>query len=70
MARHRRLVVGPPVELLEFRPDDWLPEVSPYWAWLMARFECAKAHPNDFGLGGDVLDTLRARAAYRRGLYP
>jgi hypothetical protein len=33
MAVHRRpLVDGPPLELLEFRPDDWLPDVSPYWA--------------------------------------
>jgi hypothetical protein len=71
MATHRRpRVGGPPVELLEFRPDDWLPDVSPYWAWLMARFEWAKAHPNDFRLGGDELDMLRQRAAYRRGLYP
>jgi hypothetical protein len=59
---------GPPAELLEFRPDDWLPAVSPYWAWLMARFEWCRDHPNDFSLGGDVLDMLRARAAYKRGL--
>jgi len=68
MAVHRRpLVDGPPLELLEFRPDDWLPDVSPYWAWLMARFEWATAHPDDFRLGGDVLDMLRERVAYRRG---
>jgi hypothetical protein len=70
VARHRRLVVGPPAELVVFRPDDWLPDVSPYWPWLMARFEWARDHPDDFSLGGDVLDMLRARAAYKRGLYP
>jgi hypothetical protein len=70
MAVHRRpLVDGRSLELLEFRPDDWLPDVSPYWAWLMARFEWAKTHPdNYFRLGGDVLDMLRERVAYRRGL--
>jgi hypothetical protein len=70
VARHRRLVVGPPAELLVFRPDDWLPaigDVSPYWAWLMARFEWCRDHPDDFSLGGDVLDMLRARRDYRRG---
>ena len=37
MARHRRTsAYEPPLEL-EFRPDDWLPDVSPYWTWLMAR---------------------------------
>jgi hypothetical protein len=54
MAVHRRpLVDGPPLELVEFRPDDWLPavgDVSPYEAWLKARFEWAKAHPDDFRL--------------------
>jgi hypothetical protein len=74
VARHRRpLVDGPPLELLEFRPDDWLPAdagVSPYEAWLKARFEWARTHPDDFRLGGDVLDMLRERVAYRRGLYP
>ena len=43
MAVHRRpLVDGPPLELVVFRPDDWLPaigDVSPYEAWLKARFE-------------------------------
>lgn len=34
----------------------------------MARFEWAKAHPNDYSLGGDALDMLRERAAWRRGL--
>jgi hypothetical protein len=67
VARHRRpLVVGPPPELLTFRPDDWISHSSPYWAWLMARSEWAKAHPDDFSLG-DVLDLLRERVAYRRG---
>jgi hypothetical protein len=74
MAVHRRpLVDGPPLELVEFRPDDWLPavgHVSPYEAWLKARFEWARDHPDDFSLGGDVLDILRERAAYRRGLLP
>jgi hypothetical protein len=74
MAVHRRrLVEGPPLELVEFRPDDWLPaigDVSPFEAWLKARFEWARAHPDDFSLGGDVLDMLRERAAYRRGLLP
>jgi hypothetical protein len=72
MAVHRRpLVDGPPLELVEFRPDDWLPavgDVSPYEAWLKARFEWARDHPDDFSLGGDVLDILRERVAYRRGL--
>jgi hypothetical protein len=65
--------VGPPLELVEFRPDDWLPavgDVSPYEAWLKARFEWARDHPDDFSLGGDVLDMLRERVAYRRGLLP
>ena len=74
MAVHRRPVVdGPPLELVEFRPDDWLPavgDVSPYEAWLKARFEWARDHPDDFSLGGDVLDMLRERVAYRRGLLP
>jgi hypothetical protein len=71
MARHRRTrAYEPPLELLEFRPDDWLPDAWPYWAWLMARFEWACAHPNDFSLGGDVLDILRERVSYRRGLLP
>ena len=72
MAVHRRpLVDGPPLELVEFRPDDWLPavgDVSPYEAWLKARFEWARDHPDDFSLGGDALDMLRERVAYRRGL--
>jgi hypothetical protein len=74
MAVHRRpLVDGPPLELVEFRPDDWLPavgDVSPYEAWLKARFEWARDHPDDFSLAGDVLDMLRERVAYRRGLLP
>ena len=72
MAVHRRpLVDGPPLELVEFRPDDWLPavgDVSPYEAWLKARFEWSRDHPDDFSLGGDVLDILRERVAYRRRL--
>jgi hypothetical protein len=72
MARHRRpRVEGPPLELVVFRPDDWLPaigDVSPYEAWLKARFEWARDHPDDFSLGGDVLDILRERVAYRRRL--
>ena len=74
MAVHRRpLLDGPPLELVEFRPDDWLPavgDVSPYEAWLKARFEWARDHPDDFSLGGDVLDMLRERVAFRRGLLP
>jgi hypothetical protein len=73
MAVHRRpLVDGPPVELLEFRGDDWISDdgAPPLERWHKARFEWAKAHPNDFRLGGDELDMLRQRAAYRRGLYP
>jgi hypothetical protein len=70
VATHRRPPVdGTPPELLEFRPDDWLPaigDVSPYWAWLMARFEWAKQHPGS--PVGSVLDVLRERRAYRRGL--
>ena len=74
MAVHRRpLVDGPPLELVVFRPDDWLPaigDVSPYEAWLKARFEWARDHRDDFSLGGDVLDMLRERVAFRRGLLP
>jgi hypothetical protein len=74
MAVHRRpLVDGPPLELVVFRPDDWLPaigDVSPYEAWLKARFEWARDHPDDFRLGGDVLDLLRERAAYRWRMLP
>lgn len=70
MATRRRTVVSAPVELQVFRLDDWMSHVSPYWAWLLARFEWAKAHPDDFSLGGDVLDMLRERVAYKRGLYP
>ena len=73
MAVHRRpLVEGPPFELLVFRGDDWVSGdgVPPLGRWHYARFEWAKAHPDDFSLGGDVLDLLRERAAYRRGLLP
>ena len=74
MAMHRRpLVDGLPLELVVFRPDDWLRgvgDVSPYEAWLKARFEWARDHPDDFSFGGDVLDMLRERVAYRRGLLP
>ena len=71
--RRRPLVDGLPLELVVFRPDDWLPavgDVSSYEAWLKARFEWARDHPDDFSLGGDVLDMLRERVAYRRGLLP
>jgi hypothetical protein len=70
VATHRRpLVDRTPPELLEFRGDDWIgDDVSPYWAWLMARFVWAKAHPGS--PVGSVLDVLRERRAYRRGLYP
>ena len=73
MAVHRRPpVVGPPPELLCFRGDDWISDdgVPPLERWHKARFELAKAHPDDVRLGGDVLDLLRERAAYRRGLLP
>jgi hypothetical protein len=72
MARHRQpLVEGPPPELLTFRGDDWIGgDGDLVEAWLRARYEWAKAHPEDFSLGGDVLDMLRERAAYRRGWYP
>ena len=73
MARRRRPPVeGPPAELLVFRGDDWISDdsVPPLERWHKARFEWAKAHPDDFRLGGDVLDLLRERAAYRRGLLP
>jgi hypothetical protein len=73
MAVHRRPPAdGPPIELLVFRGDDWIGDdgVPPLERWHYARFEWAKAHPDDFRLGGDVLDMLRQRAAYRRGLYP
>jgi hypothetical protein len=36
----------------------------------MARFKWARDHPNDFSLGGDVLDMLRERVSYRRRLLP
>lgn len=67
MAVRRRVVESAPLSLLTFRPDDWVSHSSPYWAWLMARFEWARDHPEDFSLGGDVLDMLRARRDYRRG---
>ena len=70
MAVHRRpLVEGPPPELLG---DDWIScdGVPPLEMWHKARFEWARTHPDDFSLGGDVLDMLRERAAYRRGLLP
>jgi hypothetical protein len=53
-----------------FRGDDWIGDdgVPPLERWHKVRFVWAKAHPNDFHLGGDVLDMLRQRAAYRRGL--
>ena len=73
MARHRRpLVEGPPPKLLVFRGDDWIggDGVPPLERWHKARFEWAKAHRDDFRLGGDVLDMLRERVAYRRGLLP
>jgi hypothetical protein len=72
VARHRQpLVEGPPPELLTFRGDDWIGgDRDPVEAWLRARFEWAKAHPDDFRLGGDVLDMLRERAAYRHGRVP
>jgi hypothetical protein len=55
---------------LEFRGDDWVPLIgdAAAEAWLQARFQWAKAHPDDFRLGGDVLDMLRERVAYRREL--
>jgi hypothetical protein len=71
MATHRRPPVeGPPLELLTFRGDDWISGdgVPPVEKWHKARFEWAKAHPNDYRLGGDAVDMLRERAAWRRGL--
>jgi hypothetical protein len=73
MAVHRRpLVEGPPPELLVFRGEDWIScdGVPPLEMWHKARFEWARTHPDDFRLGGDVLDMLRQGAAYRRGLLP
>ena len=73
LARHRRpLVDGPPPELLEFRGDDWMPLIggAAFEAWLRARFEWARTHPDDFSLGGDALDLLRDRVGYRRELLP
>jgi len=69
MAVHRRPPVeGPPAELLTFRGDDWIAtNEDPVEAWLNARFKWACDHPGDFSLGGDELDMLRERAAYRRG---
>ena len=71
MAVHRRpLVEGPPVELVVFRGDDSISDdaVPPLERWHKARFEWARDHPDDFSLGGDVLDILRERVAYKRGL--
>ena len=70
--RRRPPVEGPPVELLTFRGDDWISDngVPPLERWHKARFEWARTHPDDFSLGEDVLDMLRERAAYRRGLLP
>jgi hypothetical protein len=73
MAVHRRpLVEGPPAELLVFRCDDWISGdgAQPLERWHKARFEWAKAHPDDFSLGGDALDMLRERVAHKRGLCP
>jgi hypothetical protein len=58
-----------PAELLVFRGDDWISaDGDPVEAWLKARFEWAAAHPDDFSLGGDALDMLRERAAYKHGM--
>jgi hypothetical protein len=73
MAVHRRPPVeGPPPELLVFRGEDWISGggVPPLERRHEARFEWARTHPDDFSLGGDVLDMLRERPAYRRGLLP
>ena len=73
MARRRRPPVeNPPAELRVFRGHDWIGDdgVPPLERWHKALFEWAKAHPDDFSLGGDVLDLLRERAALRRGLLP
>jgi hypothetical protein len=67
--RRQPQVDGPPPELLAFRGDDWISDPDPVWAWLVARFEWARDHPDDFSLGGDVLDMLRARRDYKRGLW-
>ena len=83
MAVRRRppVSVMPPGELFIYDAADW----ESFEAWCAARrewvkahpgsplgnmLEWAKAHPDDFRLGGDVLDLLRERAAYRRGLLP
>jgi hypothetical protein len=67
MALHRKPPDRTPSELLEFRGDDWIGgDASPYWAWLMARFEWAKVHPGS--PVGSVLDVLRERRDYRRSL--
>jgi hypothetical protein len=65
MAVHRRPPVdGPPIELLTFRGDDWISDdsVPPLERWHVARFEWAMAHPDDFGLGGDVIDLIFQQA--------
>jgi hypothetical protein len=71
VARHRRPPVeGPPIELLTFRGDDWISDdgVPPLERWHYARFVWARDHPDDYRLGGDVLDMLREHVAYKRGL--
>ena len=69
--RRRPVSVMPPLELAVYNPATGLADdgVPPLEAWHKARFEWAKAHPDDFRLGGDVLDMLRQRVAYNRGLW-
>lgn len=73
LARHRGPPVErPPAELLAFHGDDWISDddMPPLERWHYARFEWARTHPDDFSLGGDALDLLRERVAYRRELLP
>jgi hypothetical protein len=53
-----------------FRGDDWIgdDDAPPLERWHYARFRWSRDHPANFSLGGDALDMLRQRVAYRRGM--
>jgi hypothetical protein len=71
MATHRKPPVeGPPPELLTFRGDDWISDDGkpPLKKWHYARFEWARDHPDDYRLGGDVIDMIFERVRYNHRL--